>query len=215
MGMIFGKIDVECASHEIIPTVTSTDFELRLYHSHVLARVPSNRAEDNEMFRILARYIGVFGTPENTAPTPQKIAMTAPVLSTPPPPPSQTIAMTAPVLSTTQQDMAFVLPSTFTRAADAPQPTDSRVELVDVEERLVAVHSFSGAVDMAGAQNVASEFKIKLEKLGYKCNDWQLARYNPPFTLWFLRTNEIWMDVVEGVEGAKRAKGDVAVPSSL
>jgi hypothetical protein len=28
-------------------------------------------------------------------------------------------------------------------------------------------------------------------------NDWSLARYNPPFTLWFLRTNEIWVNIAD------------------
>ena len=196
MGMIFGKIDVECAKHTILypPSFAQhNDYSLRKYAPHVLASVPSDAAQENEMFRILARYIGVFGTPENTAlSTPKTIAMTAPVLSTP-----ETIAMTAPVLSTPEtiamtapvlntgggqqsMSMSFVLPNKYQKAQEAPQPTDSRVKLIEVPERFVAVKTFSGTVSMEEATIMADEFKHDLENKGFNCIDWQLARYNPP-----------------------------------
>ena len=182
MGMIFGKIDVECAKHTILypPSFAQhNDYSLRKYAPHVLASVPSDAAQENEMFRILARYIGVFGTPENTAlSTPETIAMTAPVLSTP-----ETIAMTAPVLNTGGQQsmsMSFVLPNKYQKAQEAPQPTDSRVKLIEVPERFVAVKTFSGTVSMEEATIMADEFKHDLENKGFNCIDWQLARYNPP-----------------------------------
>ena len=194
--MVFGKIDVECAAHTTIRSYPNTpDLTLRQYDPHVVAKIPASNAEENQMFRILAKYIGVFGTPENTMEqtSTQKIAMTAPVLSTPQPTP---IAMTAPVLNTGgQQDMSFVLPAAYRRAKDAPQPTDQRIELVDVPARLVAVKTFSGTITMEGATSMAVQLKQDLEEKGFKCLDWQLARYNPPFTLWFLRTNEIWYTV--------------------
>jgi hypothetical protein len=197
MGMIFGKIDVEQASHDILSHEFPTpDISLRRYHQHVLARVPSTSAKENEMFRILARYIGVFGTPENI--NSNSIAMTAPVLSAPS---SSKIAMTAPVLSSSSMhDMSFVLPAKYTTKTQAPQPTDSRVELVDVPERTVAVKTFSGMVSMEEAEAMANEFKSELETQGFEIdtmNDWSLARYNPPFTLWFLRTNEIWVNIAD------------------
>jgi hypothetical protein len=169
MGMIFGKIDVECAKHTILypPSFAQhNDYSLRKYAPHVLASVPSDAAQENEMFRILARYIGVFGTPENTA------------LSTP-----ETIAMTAPVLNTGGQQsmsMSFVLPNKYQKAQEAPQPTDSRVKLIEVPERFVAVKTFSGTVSMEEATIMADEFKHDLENKGFNCIDWQLARYNPP-----------------------------------
>merc|ERR1712166_240849 len=108
MGMIFGKIDVECAAHDVMPySFPTADVSLRRLHSHVLAKVSPNQVEENDMFRILARYIGVFGNPENK--DTNKIAMTAPVLSKTS---SSKIAMTAPVLSSAN-DMRFVLPKKF------------------------------------------------------------------------------------------------------
>jgi UPF0288 family protein (methanogenesis marker protein 3) len=96
--------------------------------------------------------------------------------------------------------MSFVLPAKYTTKTQAPQPTDSRVELVDVPERTVAVKTFSGMVSMEEAEAMANEFKSELETQGFEIdtmNDWSLARYNPPFTLWFLRTNEIWVNIAD------------------
>ena len=195
------------------------------------------------MFRILARYIGVFGNPENK--DINKIAMTAPVLSKTS---SSKIAMTAPVLSSSANDMRFVLPKKFKTKEDAPQPTDTRVELIDVPERMVAVKTFSGLVSMDQSETMANEFKAALEAQGFICKgtftnlvlefehklqltrinllfslvlfvflfsfliffifvDWMLARYNPPFTLWFLRTNEIWMTVDKDSIPTNEAEG--------
>ena len=117
------------------------------------------------MFRILARYIGVFGNPENK--DTNKIAMTAPVLSTKTS--SSKIAMTAPVLRTSANDMRFVLPKKFKTKEDAPQPTDTRVELIDVPERMVAVKTFSGLVSMDQSETMANEFKAALEAQGFIC----------------------------------------------
>ena len=194
------------------------------------------------MFRILARYIGVFGNPENK--DTNKIAMTAPVLSKTS---SSKIAMTAPVLSSAN-DMRFVLPKKFKTKEDAPQPTDTRVELIDVPERMVAVKTFSGLISMDQSETMANEFKAALEAQGFICKgkftnlvlefehklqltrinllfslvlfvflfsfliffifvDWMLARYNPPFTLWFLRTNEIWMTVDKDSIPTNEAEG--------
>ena len=117
------------------------------------------------MFRILARYIGVFGNPENK--DTNKIAMTAPVLSTKTS--SSKIAMTAPVLSSSANDMRFVLPKKFKTKEDAPQPTDTRVELIDVPERMVAVKTFSGLISMDQSETMANEFKAALEAQGFIC----------------------------------------------
>ena len=91
--------------------------------------------------------------------------------------------------------MAFVLPSEYKSKSDAPQPTDPRVELVDVPERLVAVKVFSGAVDYNSSQQIAAKFKTELEEYGLKqkSDSWQLGTTR--LTLWFLRTNEIWVDI--------------------
>lgn len=201
MGMIFGKIDVECAAHDVLLAGSQANFAVRRYKPHVIARVRGSSARDNGMFRLLATYIGVYGTPMNrgmnsTSSQPQQIAMTAPVISSVP----KQIAMTAPVVSTSENHMAFVLPKEYTSKDMAPKPTDPRVELHDVPERLLAVKTFSGNHDYDSAKTIAIEFQKEIENFGLTCKtrgEWQLARYNPPFTLWWLRTNEIWIDIEE------------------
>eukprot|EP00051_Salpingoeca_urceolata_P009654 m.117322 g.117322 ORF g.117322 m.117322 type:complete len:130 (+) comp16396_c0_seq9:420-809(+) len=72
MGMVFGKIDVETPAHKVIST--QDGWEHRRYPAAVAAEVSTasfeTRADfDNQAFRVLANYIGVFGTPKNKAAT--------------------------------------------------------------------------------------------------------------------------------------------------
>ena len=140
------------------------------------------------MFRILASYIGVFGNPENK--DINKIAMTAPVLS-------KTSS------SQIANDMRFVLPKKFKTKEDAPQPTDTRVELIDVPERMVAVKTFSGLISMDQSETMANEFKAALEAQGFICkgtftnlvlefeHKLQLTRINLFFDLLYLRRLDV------------------------
>ena len=104
---------------------------MRRYHSHIVAETDyeqgqdGDRAQQSAAFRRLARYIGVFGTPENEheATGSQQIAMTAPVLT---------------ATETTKKTMKFVLPKELTIDA-APQPTNGAVRLETHEEQLMAV----------------------------------------------------------------------------
>merc|ERR1711959_263134 len=101
MGMVFGKIDVECAKFDIVSE--GKDFQVRRYHPAVAAQVKTT--DDNRGFTQLARYIGVFGTPENGS--------------------NQAVSMTAPVASTTDT-MQFILPSVLSME-NAPKPTSPDV----------------------------------------------------------------------------------------
>ena len=156
---------ITSAENLLTSSLLHSSYSTSTQHSHVLAKVSPNQVEENDMFRILARYIGVFGNPENK--DTNKIAMTAPVLSTKTS--SSKIAMTAPVLSSSANDMRFVLPKKFKTKEDAPQPTDTRVELIDVPERMVAVKTFSGLVSMDQSETMANEFKAALEAQGFIC----------------------------------------------
>eukprot|EP00121_Abeoforma_whisleri_P012913 Awhi_evm1s11920 len=61
MGIVFGKVDVESPAHEVIKV--GQGYEIRKYPSAVAAEVMTNG--DDNGFRILANYIGVFGDPQN------------------------------------------------------------------------------------------------------------------------------------------------------
>jgi SOUL heme-binding protein len=168
--------------------------ELRQYAPYVVAEVVlDTSAEDagNQAFPILAGYI--FGKNKGE----KKFAMTAPV--------TQTVApllapmrmdMTAPV---TQAAVAggmrvqFVLPKGVTLAT-APEPIDPRVQLREVPAGTWAVIRYSGTWSQANYREHLDELKAALQAAGVATQgEPVLARYNAPFTPWFMRRNEIWL----------------------
>ena len=128
MGAVIGKRDTAEPAYKLLQ---STPFEIRLYSPYLVAEVAMQGGGE---FNILANYIGVFGNPANEGS--QAMAMTAPVLK------RVSMAMTAPVLQSgtkSGEKMAFVLPSEYTDLAQAPRPTDKRVTLRHVPEKVVAI----------------------------------------------------------------------------
>jgi len=164
--------------------------ELRRYAPYVVAEVVlDTSAEDagSQAFPILAGYI--FGKNKGE----KKFAMTAPVTQTAVP---VRMDMTAPV---TQAAVAggvrvqFVLPKGVTLAA-APEPIDPRVQLRVVPAETWAVIRYSGTWSQANYLEHLSELKASLEAVGVATQgEPVLARYNAPFTPWFMRRNEIWL----------------------
>ena len=92
--------------------------------------------------------------------------------------------------------MQFVLPSKYTME-NIPKPNDPRVAVREVASRLMGVIAFNGNTMSAGAgaklmEEHTSKLKTALSAAGYNIRgDFELARFNPPWTLGFLRTNEI------------------------
>ncbi|CAN7137860.1 unnamed protein product [Brassica rapa subsp. narinosa] len=103
MGMVFGKIVVETPKYTV--SKSGDGYEVRQYPPAVSAEVtydPSEFKGDRDGgFQVLAKYIGVFGKPEN-----QKIAMTAPVVTTE----GEKIAMTSPVITKEGEKIAMTSP---------------------------------------------------------------------------------------------------------
>ena len=164
--------------------------ELRQYAPYVVAEVVLNTpAEDagSQAFPILAGYI--FGKNKGE----RKFAMTAPVTQTAAP---MRMDMTAPV---TQGAVAggtrvqFVLPKGLTLAA-APEPIDPRVQLRVVPAGTWAVIRYSGTWSQSNYLEHLGELKASLDAAGVATQgEPVLARYNGPFTPWFMRRNEIWL----------------------
>jgi hypothetical protein len=175
----------------------SSGYEIRSYSQYFIAEVPQTPGGDGPAFQTLAKYIGVFGDPQNQAHQP--MAMTAPVLLEPIK--SQKIAMTSPVVQ--QADtMAFVLPFEFTKIEQIPVPTDKRVKIRAIPKRILAVKGFSGWYSVAeGMRQLHSLTQmLKTDKLikedsGDNDLNWSVAQYHPPFTIPFLRRNEIWIEL--------------------
>lgn len=164
--------------------------EIRRYAPRVAAEVrlaADAASPDSRAFRLLFDYIS--GANAGA----REIAMTAPVEQA-----GTSIAMTAPVETGQSADafvMRFFLPEGF-NAATAPEPDDPRVTLVDLEAGHVAVAGFTGWWTWAG---VARRQAVLVERLGETA--WQPAGsptawfYDPPWTLPFLRRNEVVVPV--------------------
>eukprot|EP00475_Leptophrys_vorax_P018328 TRINITY_DN2500_c0_g1_i1.p1 TRINITY_DN2500_c0_g1~~TRINITY_DN2500_c0_g1_i1.p1 ORF type:complete len:227 (-),score=41.99 TRINITY_DN2500_c0_g1_i1:100-735(-) len=203
MGSVFGVINEETPRFDSVRT--GDVYEIRKYHKCVIAETKYS-ADERNGFWALAGYIGAVSTPENsgrqgiamTAPVVTKgeaIAMTAPVLTSKPEP----IAMTAPVVQEESkgdtgkdETMAFILPSKYQSVEDCPVPTNQNVVLKEIPERYSAVHRFYGYADMKSCQTQVTLLEEALGRDGVKiAGNWQLARFNGPFTIYPLRTNEV------------------------
>lgn len=168
-------------------------FEIREYPALIAAEVTVSGERSEAVsagFRLLAGYI--FGG--NTRK--QSIAMTAPVIQNESP--NEKIAMTAPVMQSADPSgwiIRFIMPASYTLET-LPMPNDPKVRLMPLPPKRVAVVRFSGLVDdndIEQQTTVLRAFvsKQKLTTVGTP----SLARYDPPWTLWFLRRNEIMLEV--------------------
>jgi hypothetical protein len=171
------------------------EFELRRYAPYVVAEVQVNgnfNNAGNQGFRLLANYI--FGGNQGE----RKLAMTAPVTQQAEP---VKLAMTAPVTQSALADgsfrVQFVLPSDVTMDT-APKPNNPKVQLRLEPARLVAVQRYSGMWTQANYDEQLALLRAAAVREGLKLEgEPVLARFNGPFTLPFMRRNEIWLRVAE------------------
>ncbi len=169
--------------------------EIRLYNGYIAAETVVEGEMDqaqNEAFRILAGYI--FGKNQANS----SIPMTAPVTVTPE---SKKIPMTAPVTvaqSGSGWRMRFMMPSAFTHET-LPRPLDERIKIVDVEAERVAVLRFTFGWDAEKVERLSKELSDWVrEKTPYEpSGPARVAGYDPPWTIPFLRKNEILLPVTE------------------
>ncbi|SEH60228.1 SOUL family heme-binding protein [Magnetospirillum fulvum] len=180
-------------TYEVVATLAD-DLEIRRYGARIAAEtdlVGDGSEARNQAFRTLAGYI--FGS--NRAHS--KVAMTAPVETER----SQSIAMTAPVEggeTNGRRTMRFFMPATYTMET-LPVPDDERVRLVEIPGQTLAVLRFTGTRD---AEAIALRQAELLARLGGTA--WQphgapsSFLYDPPWTLPFLRRNEVVVAVVRG-----------------
>jgi hypothetical protein len=182
----------------------------------------NNKARDKNGNQNIAMTSPVIST-STSATKSQAIAMTAPVISSSESK-SQSIAMTAPVISssttidntgnsgsnlkTTEHKLAFIMPSQYKSLSDLPIPNDPRVTLTQIPESTFAVIRFSGWVNEDIRMAKERELRESVEKLntskGTKevvldedSKRVQMAQYDPPWTIPFMRTNEVMIPVVE------------------
>lgn len=145
-------------------------------------------AARNAAFRILAGYI--FGGNRPKA----SIAMTSPVETQG----SAKVAMTAPVATAAGAGatrMRFFLPSELTLET-APEPTDARVRLEIVPSETVAVARYTWLWSVEAEQRAELRLRSALDASGWKAAGAPTTLlYDPPWTIPFLRRNEVVLPV--------------------
>lgn len=164
---------IEEPSWELIDTVGPV--EIRTYPPAIQAITElGSSAASTSGFKRLAGYI--FGDNENQ----QSIAMTAPV--------QETLGQERPV-------MAFTMPAEYSMD-DLPSPGDGRVSIVEVPEKTVASLSFSGWATGGKVARLQKQLLATLEQRDVQIvGDPVLNQYNPPWTLPFMRRNEISVEI--------------------
>ncbi len=176
---------------EFISIEKKDAFEVREYQPKLIAQVLVNGTFDSASskgFRLLADFI--FGN-NKTNEGSKKIDMTAPVVTRDA---SEKIEMTAPVVSEETERgwyISFNMPKQYSKDT-LPVPNNPEVKIIDVPSEKFAVITFSGLVrekKYAEMLNLLNEEmkKRNIEPKGPAI----LARYNPPWTLPFLRRNEL------------------------
>jgi effector-binding domain-containing protein len=196
--IIIGVTDamaIEEAKYDVI--IKDNRFEIRNYAPHVLAEtIVEGSLEDagSKAFNRLFRYI----SGENRSRV--KVDMTAPVSQKSA---GEKIKMTAPVGQQPVEGkwaVSFMMPAAYTLET-LPEPEDPNITLRQVPARRMAVVRYSGFWSEKSYQRN----KVKLESWIHGqgltvVGDPIWARYNPPFTPWFLRRNEILIPVDAGAE---------------
>ena len=169
----------------------SGNIEIRDYAPMIAAETEvtgERRDAISKGFRLIADYI--FG---NNAAA-QKVSMTAPVTQQG----TEQIAMTAPVTQRGEGKrwhVRFIMPSKYTMET-LPKPNNPSVQLKEIPERRFAAIRFSG---MGGKESLEYYTKELDDFLSAKdlrpLSPPIYAFYNPPWTLPFLRRNEVMIEV--------------------
>ncbi len=191
LGMLPGVSHaIEEPSYTTLRTLDG--IELRDYAAYTVAEVLVNaKAADagSRAFPILAGYIFGKNRGERT------FAMTAPVTQTAAP---VKLEMTAPVTQTAAAGgfvVQFVLPKGIT-VANAPEPLDARVMLREVPPQRVAVIRYTGFWSESNYREHLSKLQTGLRAANIAwTGDPVFSRYDGPTTPWFLRRNEIWLQL--------------------
>ena len=161
----------ESPEHTVVSKEGS--FEIRDYPALTLAVTPMEKRGEDGSFMKLFRFIG--GRNDRG----EKIAMTVPVVMT----------------GTTSGSMGFIVPKKVAEAG-VPTPSSPDVTITRRDAGRYAVLRFSGTGSPAASREAAERLASWMEKQGVTPGGPPLyAYYNPPWTPWFLRHNEVLVPV--------------------
>ena len=191
VGVLAGPVmsNVEKPDYEVIQSVQN--IEIRQYEPMIIAEVEvDGKREDaiRDGFRLIADYI--FGN--NTVK--RDIAMTAPVQQQE----SQKIAMTAPVQQQStgrSWQISFVMPSKYSMES-LPEPNNDRVRLKEILTKKFVVIEFSGTNSNENVTKHENQLMNYIEANQINIiGSPKYAFYNAPWTLPFLRRNEVMIEI--------------------
>ena len=155
------------------------EFELRRYPDHLVAEVEVGGAFElagSMAFPRLARYIGGHNRSS------RKMAMTAPVVQERDP-------------RSRRYVVGFVMPADVSDE-DLPDPVDSNVSTRRVPAETAAAMRFSGRWSRSSYTKRTEQLLAALDRAGLEVvGAPRYARFNPPWTPWFLRRNEVVVPV--------------------
>ena len=172
MVMATRAIAIEEPVYQVEKAWEAEQIEIRAYAPRVMAVTGMDEDTDGG-FRVLAGYI--FGGNAEE----EKIAMTAPV--------QQSMAG--------EKEMAFMMPAEYT-LEDLPAPEDQRVSFREAPAYTAAVIQFSGWASAEKADEKWQQLRGFLISEGIDITgEPTLNQYNPPWTLPFMRRNEIIVPV--------------------
>ncbi len=190
-GVLAGPVmsNVEKPDYKVVQT--EQNIEIRQYEPMIIAEVEvDGKREDaiRDGFRLIADYI--FGN--NTVQ--RDIAMTAPVQQQE----SQKIAMTAPVQQQStgrSWQISFVMPSKYSMET-LPEPKNDRVRLKEIMTKKFVVIKFSGINSNENVTEHENQLMNYIEANQIKIIDSpKYAFYNAPWTLPFMRRNEVMIEI--------------------
>ncbi len=142
--------------------------EIREYDPQI--RATSQTGQENRSFGVLAEYI--FGHNEQN----ERIGMTAPVV-------------------TYGDKMSFIMPKRYDLES-LPKPLVAQIEINQVQKARVAVIRFSGFSSPKKMDEEVEKLLAVLKSNGIETEGEPfMMRYNPPWTLPFLRRNEVAVKV--------------------
>jgi effector-binding domain-containing protein len=189
---VFGLDKYEQAIYKVVKS--QGRIEIRDYAPMIVAEgefTGERKEAINKGFMVVASYI--FGKNVST----QKVPMTVPILQQQ----SEKIPMTVPIMQAKSQNntwtLSFVMPHTYTLKT-LPTPSNSEVKLREIPAKRFAVIQFSGT----WTQSNLDKHLVELQKFIASENLTTLstpvyAFFNRPWTPWFMKRNEIMIEIVQ------------------
>jgi hypothetical protein len=165
------QVMYESPEYQVVKKID--DFELRLYTTFHTVSIQESSLGGYSGFGYLFNYI----SGNNNKST--KMKMTVPVIND---------------LNANEQSMEFVIPKIHEK--DIPQPVDSKMKIKEYPSQHVLVYLFSGLINQDKLVSIMEKMKqilltLKMSQVGTP----KIARYNGPYSLPFLRHNEVWINV--------------------